>query len=233
MRTLPAFLPACALAAAICLWTAPVALAGNVTVYRCTDASGRVMLRDSPCPGGQQQQVRQMQRPQDAPVRPQPIASTPATPPPPAVPQIMVVHAPRPMYECVRPDGQRYTSDTGEGNPRWVPLWTLGYPVVHEVRRHVPGHSRIVVDGGRVSGEFHSGHIQRGLRPTAAGYGAGTWVRDTCHPLPQAEVCARLRDERSALRTRFFNAQPTERDRINLQQRSIDARLASDCGETR
>ena len=29
--------------------------ADTVTVYRCTDASGRQSLRDSPCPKGQKQ----------------------------------------------------------------------------------------------------------------------------------------------------------------------------------
>src|SRR3546814_11881200 len=28
------------------------------------------------------------------------------------------------MYECVRDDGSRYTSDDGEGNPRWISSWS-------------------------------------------------------------------------------------------------------------
>ena len=57
-------------------------------------------------------------------------AATPATPAP-AAPQREVRHVyvqpPQPLYECVRDDGSRYTSDSGEGNPRWVPIWTSVY----------------------------------------------------------------------------------------------------------
>ena len=115
---------------AICLATSPVealwAQAGaKVTVYRCTDAAGRQTLRDTPCPAGQAQQARDMLRPKDAPPR-----ATPPLPPPvaqPAPPPVVVYRSPpQPLYECVTPDGDRYTSETGEGNPRWVPLWTLG-----------------------------------------------------------------------------------------------------------
>src|SRR5690606_13840618 len=46
-------------------------------------------------------------------------------------------------------------------------------------------------------------------RPGPA-YGAPAIVeRDPCHPLPQAEACARLRDRRDDVRRRFFAAQPT------------------------
>ena len=41
----------------------------TVIVYRCTDAGGKQSLRDTPCPKGQKQQAREMQRPQDAPPR--------------------------------------------------------------------------------------------------------------------------------------------------------------------
>ena len=227
LRILPALLPVL-----LCSLAPAQAQQATVTIYRCTDGGGRVMLRDTPCPRGQQQDAREMLRPTDAPSRPAPAAgrATAASAPATAVPQVLVLQAPRPMYECVAANGERYSSDSPEGNPRWVPLWTLGYPVARERQVWVPGSSRIEVRDGRVGGEFRSGHVVRDVRPTLAGYGAGTWVRDRCHPLPQAEACARLRDERSALRTRFFNAQPSERDRINVQERAINARLANDCG---
>ena len=41
--------------------------AGDITVYRCTDAAGRVSLRDTPCPQGQRQSTREMLRPKDPP----------------------------------------------------------------------------------------------------------------------------------------------------------------------
>jgi len=49
--------------------------ADEVTIYRCTDGSGRLTLRDTPCGKDQKQQTRNMLRPKDAPVV--------RTPPPP------------------------------------------------------------------------------------------------------------------------------------------------------
>src|SRR5690606_20028927 len=99
---------------------------GDITIYRCTDAAGHLTVQDSPCADDQSQQVRRMIQPDDPPPRAEP--REPATPPPAAQPQpIVVMHAPRPMYECIRDDGSRYTSDDGEGNPRWVSTGWLYY----------------------------------------------------------------------------------------------------------
>ena len=90
----------------------------DVTIYRCTNASGALTLRDSPCLKGEQQDVRTMQRPRD----PAPSAQPPAPTPTPAAPvpnttvQVVYLTPPRPLYECVTPDGETYTSDDGEGN---------------------------------------------------------------------------------------------------------------------
>ena len=203
------------------------AMAGNppqVTVYRCTDANGRVALRDSPCADGATQEVRNMLRPVDGtPLPPRVSEPTAAVVDPPA-PQIIVMRPPQPMYRCVRPDGSSYTSDSSEGNPRWVPLWTQGYGPV----RRGPS-TRVGVEvgtgGGRVDVESRPG---RPL-PTGGYYGAGTWVRDTCNPMPQGEVCSIIRDRREAIRQRFFNAQPTERAQLTAEERAINARLAQDC----
>lgn len=103
---------------------APPAVAqDDVTIYRCTDPQGQLALQDFPCADGQQQQVRTMARPQD----PAPRSdagnaaavdgdSTPAAPEQPVV-EVVVRTPPRPMYECITPDGERYTSDNGDGNP--------------------------------------------------------------------------------------------------------------------
>ena len=123
-------------------------------------------------------------------------------------------------------------------NPRWQPYWTLGYPVY----------------GGRPRGDAGRG----GFRPApsmAASIGrprsqapvqsppvpshrpmpwpvaaGGGWVRDDCAMLPPREACARLRDRRSEIRTRFFNAMPSERDVLRVEERTINARLDNDCG---
>jgi hypothetical protein len=43
--------------------------------------------------------------------------------------------------------------------------------------------------------------------------------------LPQADVCDRVRDRRDELRTRFFNAMPSERDVLRVEERGLNARL--------
>lgn len=215
-----------ALAAA---FTMPAAQADDaLTIYRCTDAKGRLALRDSPCLKGEHQETRSMVRPKDAPPRPPP--PQPVPPPSAAVappPQVIVVNAPRPLYECIAPDNTRYLSDTPEGRARWVPIWPNGYPITPYPQRP-PGQLNIRVDNGRVSGGYDSGH-PRVLVPSYAEFGGGTWVRDPCHALPQAEVCARLRDQRSDLRRRFTIAQPSERALLGSEERSINARLDQDC----
>ncbi|KRA17332.1 DUF4124 domain-containing protein [Lysobacter sp. Root604] len=216
-----------------CLLFALLALAGGaqaaeVTIYRCTDAQGRSSLRDTPCARGEQQQTRSMTVPRDPPPRPTDAVAraepAPAAAPAPR-PQVIVVNTPRPMYECVTPDGDRYTSETAEGNPRWVPLWTL-MPVI-ATRNPLGDHV-----GARrpPPSEFRPGP-PRPLPPGVGfAYPAGTWVRDECHALPQREVCARLSDRRYELDRRYNSALQSERVRIQSEQRGIDARLADDCG---
>jgi hypothetical protein len=211
-------------------WLAPSARADDVTIYRCSDARGNVTLRDTPCDKGQQQETRSMVRPKDSPGRVTDMASNPLPQPTPTQTRTVVYAPPLPMYECRTPDGNRYTSDSPEGNPRWVPLWTLGYPVLGD-GYYRPGSTRIVRHGdGRVDVNVDGGGYVHGPVPTLAGYGAGTWVRDVCHMLPPSETCARLRDRRGEIRTRFFNAQPTERAQLDREERGINARLDNDCG---
>lgn len=195
--------------------------AATVTVYRCTDAAGKVSLQDAPCAKGQAQQAREMLRPVDAPAPPAAPAKPPAAAPAPqAGPRTVYLAPPRPLYECVTPEGGRYTSDDGRGNPRWVPLWTLGYPVVRP--RSVLGDN--------------IGHPDRVMHPPhrdihwPVATGGGSWIRDDCVMLPPRDACARLRDRRSTLRTRFFNAQEKERDLLREEERALNARLDNDCG---
>ncbi len=208
---------------------------GEVTIYRCTDAKGHLALRDTPCRKGEKQQTRSMVRPRDGtppatvvtPVR------RPAQPATPAPTRVVVVNAPQPLYQCTTPDGDHYTSDSPEGRPRWVPLWTLGYPgYPRHGWRGGGGGSSIDFDNGSVRLHAGSGTPPNdGYVPAGYGYGAaGTWIRDTCHALPQQEVCARLVDQRDEIRRRFFNAQQTERDRLRVEERGINARLDNDCG---
>ncbi|KRA53824.1 hypothetical protein ASD77_04040 [Pseudoxanthomonas sp. Root65] len=211
-----------------------------VTIYRCVAANGTVALRDSPCLKGEKQEVRAMQRPQDPPRAPA-VAPPPATQtvpaPPPATTRVVYLTPPKPMYECTTPEGQVYTSDNGDGNPRWVP-YGIGYSAY-------PAWPR---SGGSVSGSvsigngnlaFQSGDRSRprppggghhpGPRPGPVFVPGGGWVRDTCHPLPQEEVCARLSDRRYEILRRYGAALPSDRRTLDLEQRGIDARLANEC----
>ncbi|WP_334180457.1 DUF4124 domain-containing protein [Pseudoxanthomonas sp.] len=211
------------------------ATSAQVTIYRCVAANGTIALRDSPCLKGERQEVRAMQRPQDPP-RP-PAAAAPAPTPlaaPPTPPtRVVYLTPPKPMYECRSPEGQTYTSDNDDGNPRWVP-YGIAYPAYPSWPR----------GGGSVSGSvsigngnlsFESGD-RRPPRPPGGGhphgpvfFPGGTWVRDTCHPLPQDEVCARLSDRRYEILRRYGAALPSDRRTLDLEQRGIDARLANDC----
>ncbi len=209
--------------------------ANNVRVYRCVGSDGAVALQSTPCDDSQRQQVLDMQRPQDPP--PKPAAPPPVTPSATINERevrIVTVQPPQPMYECIGPDGERYISDDGLGNPRWVPLWVGG----HGGYRRPPPHP----SGGSISGNvrlgqgevsFHSGQAPRD-RPSRpypqAAMPGGTWVRDSCHPLPQQEVCARLRDRRWELVRRYNSALQSERQELTREQRGIEARLGQDCG---
>lgn len=235
-----------------------VGMAAELTIYRCTDDSGRLTLRDSPCLKGERQEARTMVRPQDPPARPPSptpsAATTPGTGEPRASITRVVVVTPRsPMYECVAPDGSTYLSQTGEGEPRWVS--TLSYGHVSGLPSHRrPGHgglpevARPRTLDGRVASKLKFDSVGRptpkptSQRPGApsrpldpgfhhgGGFGYGTWISDECYPLPQAEMCARLRDRRFELDRRYNSALQSERARITQEQRGIDARLSAECG---
>ncbi|KAF1710813.1 DUF4124 domain-containing protein [Pseudoxanthomonas sacheonensis] len=189
--------------------------AQDVTIYRCIGAAGKLTLRDSPCAKGETQEVRSMQRPKDpVPTAPPVAKAAPPPAPPPREVQVIYRSPPRPMYECVTADGEKYTSDNGEGNPRSVPLWTLGYPAWP----HRGG------GGSRPPDDRHP-HLPGVIVP-----GGYTWVRDECHALPQQEVCSRLSDRRYEIIRRYNSALQSDQHRLELEQRGIDARIANDCG---
>lgn len=225
----PAFIPVSLALALACLGGAiavPASAQSNdVRIYRCTDAKGGQSLRDSPCPAGQKEQVREMQRPKDAPsvVRAKPSTLSPVTAPAAPV-RVVYLAPPQPIYECVTHEGKHYTSENNEGNPRWVPLWTLGYPVVRQ--RTSLGNNI----GGATPRPGSTLDVPPGDINWPVASGGGQWIRDTCNMLPQAEACARQRDRRDEIRSRFFRAMPSERDVLRVEERGINARLDNDCG---
>ena len=191
--------------------------ADDVRIYRCTDAAGKQSLRDTPCPKGQRQQVREMLRPKDAPTGARPASTpAPALAPPAAAAQTVYLAPPQPMYECVTDEGKRYTdrdADAGRASfrPAPSPNASIGRP-----QQSLPTPTAVPTP-------------RHGRVPWPVASGGGTWVRDDCALLPPRETCARLRDRRDEIRARFFNAMPSERDVLRAEQRTIDARLADDC----
>lgn len=230
--------------------------AGDVTIYRCTDAQGRVAIGNVPCPGEARQEVRSMVRPVDGEPGPATVAEpAPVVPVRPAA-QYVTLPPAQPLYECMRPDGTSYESDSGIGEERWVPAWGGGWPLGgHDGH---PGHGRPVAPGRR-GGSIRQGSglsvppvsnisipanpprpdpgTATGPRPRPPHTGGGIWLggesgrweRDACHALPQAETCARLRDRRDDIRRRFFNAQQRERDTLRVEERGLNARIDADC----
>lgn len=232
----------------------PQAASDEITLYRCSDADGGVAIQDFPCADGERQQLRTLQRPQDPPPAAAPPVQDATAAPAPALPPVEVIvrDAPRPMFECITPDGERYLSDRGDGNPRPAPLW---FPAARSTPPGVP-------PGPRSAGERRAAGIAspgmstspgpslttpstaRGASPPPPpprhrpghgpwrgyghGYGGGI-IRDECHALPQPRVCSVLVDRRTSIRRRMFNAQPSERAQLREEERDITARLNQDC----
>ncbi len=222
--------PAAAIALMLLLaCTCTCAAQNDVTVYRCTDARGQVELRDSPCPAHQHQQVRQMLRPRDAPPR----ASTPIVAPA-AQENVREVHyvlrQPRPLYECTAADGSRYTSENGEGNPRWQPGWIAAPPwgVVRPPVAPLGGGTQVRYQD-RHAGVRIGQRGGIGVYPGIA-YAGGSWVRDSCSPMPQERMCATLSQRRDDIRRRNVLRQPSEQAQLDAEESSINARLRDECG---
>ena len=225
-------LPTHALVLALLALPLAASAAPTVTVYRCTDARGHLTLRDSPCRAGEHQDVRTMLRPTDPPrgAAARSRRASPSTLPP---TRVVYRSPPRPVYDCVTPDGERYTSASPEGNPRWVPLWTLGYPVAPIYPPMVEGGYRGHLEhrGGGTTIRVDAGERWRypGYGATPVGVPGGTWVRDACEPLTAGEACELLRDRRYELDRRWFSALQGDRDDIEREQRRIDAQLSESC----
>lgn len=245
MRLLPPLLLTfTVLSMAACGAASAATAPSKVTVYRCTGQAGRLTLRDSPCIAGEHQVARDMLRPTDPPRRAV-AASTKIVRGVERLPRDRVVYVtpPRTSYDCATPDGEHYTSDSPEGNPRWVPLWTLGYPATGYPLMPGPGiqeggyggrvdyrsgNSRVTLDAGRRYVSPGGGYGGYGGAPVVYAP-AGSWIRDRCNPIPAAEACDQLRDRRDALDARYTSALQSEREAIVREERGIDARLGGEC----
>ena len=199
--------------------------AGSVRIYRCVSTGGAVALQDSPCQSGHVQQISERQRPRDPPPTAAPAsAATPdKTPPPvPVQTRTLVVAAPEPLYACLTPDGERYTADNGDGNPRWVsavvPVWTA-----------LPGPRPRGAPAGRPPPPPGPPPVGPGRPPITTGawtgVATGQWVRDTCQRLTQQEACGHLSSQRWDLINRYNSALQGERQQLVLDQRRLEERL--------
>lgn len=202
--------------------------AANVRIYRCVGSNGQIALQDVPCRQGQQQ-VLELARPKDPPrATTATVPAPPSAPPvaPPAPPRVVVVRE-EPLFECTTPDGERYTADDGEGNPRWVPgplvAVHLGTAMGHPGPSTRPPSHRPAppVDSG---GRHH--------RPPAHGPHAsvlvpagGQWVRDSCQRLTRQEACRVLDQQRWELIGRYNSALSSEREELVRQQRRVEERM--------
>ena len=214
--TAPAIAPVL-LAALLALPAAATRAQEGITIYRCTGSDGSVADGNTPCADGQREQQRVMQRPRDAEPRSTPPVSAPpdASPATPRAVRVVQVRPPQPMYACTTPEGESYVSDEDRSTPRWVPLWVAGrvppprpgWGPPRPVPRPGPGRPP------------HS-------TPVAA---TGVWVQDQCERLPQEAVCQHLSDRRYEILRTYHAAMPSEREALDAEQATLDARLADDC----
>ena len=123
-----------ALGGMMLLGPAPQAIGQQVTIYRCTDASGNVTLQNGVrCPKGHKQEAKRMQTPVPVYTPPPPMASPPPMPAAaaqetPAPPPIASTQAepgilpPPPLYRCHAHTGNSYLSEDGAPKDRCVEL---------------------------------------------------------------------------------------------------------------
>lgn len=167
-----------AIALALLACATPTAIAQQVVIYRCTDASGALTVQnDEPCPAGSREERAIIEPPPPMPVyvpqtpAPAPVASSTAqadataTPAPvarerpdaPAPARIADADRlpPPPIFRCHTPGNDRYVSEDAEPKPRCVPLQTVG-----------------------INGD-----------PGLAAGAACEWQYDRCERIPDGEAC--------------------------------------------
>ena len=200
----------------------------RVRIYRCVGSNGAVTLQDHPCLGGRQQVIEHV-RPRDPapPTASASVAPSPAGPatPPAAVTPRMVVVAHQPLYECTTPEGERYTADDAEGNPRWVP-GPLVPVIVGPVR--VAGSGPARPPGIRPPPppprQPHGPPAHTGAASVLVASG-GQWVRDSCQRMTPAEACTLLGEQRWSLIRRYNSALASEREELVREQRRVEQRM--------
>ena len=192
---------------------APASRAGNVVIYRCTDASGALTLQNAPCPKGMKQEQRTLQGVNTVPMAPANSASPPTTAqtrpaaptrpatqePAPAVPAADAPRLPPPvLFQCTTYDKDTYVTEDSEPASRCVALRTTG------------------LDGNPQGGAGQACEV----------------VRDTCARVADGALCdawKKRRDE-TEVAWRFARRENVDRNRAEYE-RVARILSESDCGE--
>lgn len=185
--------------------------AAEVTIYRCTDASGALTLQNSPCPKGMKQEARTMPGVNTVPMAPgqtdttAPATTAPATVPTPApttTPSSPPTATPTPatppasadtrrlpppvLFQCTTYDKDTYVTEDDIPASRCVALRTVG------------------LDGNPQSGAGQACEV----------------VRDTCARVPDGALCDawnRRRDE-TEVAWRFARPENVEKNRAEHER---------------
>lgn len=215
-----------------CLPWAIAHAADQVEIFRCK-VDGRTVTQDKPCKPGQEVSRQNMTRPRD-PAKPAvlPTTQVPAQPPQ----QITYViqngaSASRPIYQCTSPDGERYTSESADGIARWVPAYGTTYSVLGTPRppAYSGGGAWVNYADRHTSVQIGGGYARPPVMYPPVYIGGGLWVRDTCVAMPRAQSCALLDARRAEIRRKNVALQASDRDALDAEAASIDARLRADC----
>nr|WP_298153243.1 DUF4124 domain-containing protein [uncultured Pseudoxanthomonas sp.] len=191
---------------------APASRAGDVVIYRCTDASGALTLQNAPCPKGMKQEQRTLQGVNTVPMAP----AGPAAPPtaaqrPPAAPSSPTTREPAPaapaadaprlpppvLFQCTTYDKDTYVTEDSEPASRCVALRTTG------------------LDGNPQGGAGQACEV----------------VRDTCARVPDGALCDawRKRRDETEVAWRFARRENVDKNRAEYE-RVARILSESDCG---
>lgn len=187
--------------------------AGEVAIYRCTDAAGAVTMQNMPCPKGVHQEKKLMQSITTVPMadkapaaRPAAVAATPA-PAAPANQQVQVDLAAPPaegedaatsaasdlaklpppkLFRCTTRESSTYVTEDSEPQERCLPLRTVG------------------LDGNPQTGAGNACEV----------------VRDSCAPIADDGLCAawKKRHDEAEVAWRFTRPESEQKNRAEFER---------------
>ena len=201
--------------------------AADITIYRCTDASGALTLQNSPCPKGMKQEQRTMQGVNTVPMAPgQPGAAAPAT----ATPAIVAPTAPASAATTTTPPTTTTTTAIEPAAPA-SDLRRLPPPVLFQCTTYdrdnyltedpMPASRCVAMRTVGLDGNPQSGAGQ-----------ACEVVRDTCARVPDGALCEawKKRRDETEVAFRFARTETAEKNRADYER---VARIVaeSSCGQ--